>query len=179
MRRREFIAGAGSVAAWPMVARGQQSPVPLIGYVTAGFPNTFPNLTLAFQQGLNESGFTEGKTVIVERRYAEGRFDQLPNLVGELARHHVDLAHNPKIKEAFLRGLREQGYTEGRNVTIEDRFADNQYDRLPALAADLKPADLPVVQSVKLELVINLKTAKSLGLDIPPTLIARADEVIE
>ena len=43
----------------------------------------------------------------------------------------------PTHKEAFLRGLREQGYIDGRNVTIEDRFADNQYDRLPALASDL------------------------------------------
>ena len=46
-------------------------------------------------------------------------------------------AHPPTLKEAFLQGLREQGYIDGQNVTIEDRFADNQYDRLPALASDL------------------------------------------
>ena len=91
MRRREFIAGLGGAAAWPVVVRAQQPITPVIGYVSAGFPNTFPNLTLAFQQGLNESGFTEDKNVIVERRYGEGRFDRLPIVVAELARHHVDV----------------------------------------------------------------------------------------
>src|SRR5262245_55576127 len=64
---------------------------------------------------------------------ARGQQQALP-LIGCL---YSGLAPTPKPKEAFLRGLREQGYTEGRNVTIEYRFADNQYDRLPALASDL------------------------------------------
>ena len=74
----------------------------------------------------------------------------------------------------FRQGLGETGYVEGRNVSFEYRWADGQHDRLPALAADL-----PVQQPTKFEYVINLKTAKALGLTIPETLLATADEVIE
>jgi hypothetical protein len=83
--RRAFIAALGGAAAWPIVTRAQQPAVPVIGYVVPGLPNTFPNLTLAFQQGLNESGFTEGQSVIVQRRFADGHFERLPDLVTELA----------------------------------------------------------------------------------------------
>jgi putative ABC transport system substrate-binding protein len=83
VKRREFIAGLGSAMAWPLVARGQQQAMPVVGGLYSG------------------------------------------------------PAHPPKLKEAFLQSLRQQGYSDGRNVTIEDHFADNQYDRLPALASDL------------------------------------------
>jgi putative tryptophan/tyrosine transport system substrate-binding protein len=75
MNRREFIAGLGGAATWPVVTRGQQQAMPVVGGLYSG------------------------------------------------------PAHPPKLKEAFLQSLREQGYSDGRNVTIEDRFADNQYDQ--------------------------------------------------
>ena len=84
--RRKFGVALGGAVAWPVVARGQKPAVPVIGYLTSGPTNA-----------------------------------------------------NPKSREAFLQGLSEQGYTEGRNVTIEYRWADNQYERLPALASDLVP----------------------------------------
>jgi hypothetical protein len=75
------------------------------------------------------------------------------------------------MHEAFLQGLREFGYVEGQNLLLEHRYADGRLERIPTLAADLA-----VERPMKFELVINLKTAKALGLTIPPLLLFQADD---
>ena len=79
MRRREFIAGLGGAAAWPLVARGQQ-PMPMIGILSGGSPETFAPLEAPFREGLAEVGFVEGKNLAFAYRWARGQFERLPTL---------------------------------------------------------------------------------------------------
>jgi putative ABC transport system substrate-binding protein len=90
MRRREFIAGFGSAAAWPMAARAQQPAVPVIGFLSPqSADDDYKNVTVPFLQGLNESGYVEGQNVAVEYRHAENQVDRLPVLAADLVRRPV------------------------------------------------------------------------------------------
>ena len=326
MRRREFLAViGGGLATWPYAARAQQ-PMPVIGYLSSRSLGDSAALVAAFRKGLGEAGFIEGQNVAIEYRWAEGQYDRLPAQAADLARQGVavlvttggepsalaakaatstipivftaggdpvkiglvrslnrpggnatgvsvlttapeskrlGLLHelvpgakavavlidpNYREAEAQERELREAAGTLGQPIHIAyakndaeleqafqtlvrqgadallvgaDPFFDTRRDRIVAFAAErrmpavyqfreyvlagglmsygvslpegyhqvglyagqilkgAKPADLPIVQSIKFEFVINLKTAKSLGLEIPAMLLARADEVIE
>ena len=82
MKRREFIAGLGGAAAWPLVARAQQPAVPVIGYLgSQSADDEYKNFTVPFLQGLKETGYVEGQNVAVEYRWAENQIDRLPALV--------------------------------------------------------------------------------------------------
>ena len=326
MRRREFIAGLGSTAAWPVVARAQQPVVPVVGYLSNGSPERdTPSVAAAFRKGLSEMGYAEGRNVTIEYRSAEGHYDRLPGLADELVLRRVAViaaastpaalaakAATATIPIIFLGGvdpikiglvasfnrpggnltgvtglsgdlgakrlgllhellpraarfavLIDPNATTGESAPREVQAAAasinqqievlhastnreintafeslvqkrvdallvgsnalfiNRTVQLVTLAAHHrvptiyptrefvesgglmsygsrrldgyrqagiyvgrilkgeKPADLPVVQPTKFEFVINLQTARTLGLDIPPTLLALADEVIE
>jgi putative tryptophan/tyrosine transport system substrate-binding protein len=90
MRRREFIAGLGSAAAWPAVARAQQQAMPVIGFLSSQSADVdYKDVTVPFLQGLKETGYVEGQNLAVEYRYAENQLDRLPALAADLVRRRV------------------------------------------------------------------------------------------
>jgi putative tryptophan/tyrosine transport system substrate-binding protein len=326
MRRREFIAGLGSAAAWPAVTRAQQRVVPVIGFLHSQSPDGYAAVLAGFHQGLKEAGFVVGQNAAIEYRWANDQFDRLPALAAELVGHPVavivagggppstlaaksatsvlpivlvtgsdpvalglvaslnrpggnitgvtfitstlaskrlELLHellpqatrvgylsDPRMPtaEETTGDVLAAAHVLGQQIVVAEAQSENDFepafamlvqrrveallvgafplftrrrDRIVALAArheiaaiyqnrdyaldgglmsygasqaaafrlggtyvgqvlrGAKPADLPVQQSTKIELVINLKTAKALGLTIPETLLATADEVIQ
>jgi putative ABC transport system substrate-binding protein len=325
MSRREIMAALGTAAAWPLVAHAQQA-MPVVGFVNGGSTETSAPYVAAFRKGLSEAGYVEGRNVTVEYHWLDGQYDRMPALMADLVRRRVaviaeagapaaiaaraatatipivfgvgedpvklglvaslarpggnatginffvgevvakrlGLLHElvPKAvrvavlvnpadatnTETTLRDVQEAARVIGLQIHVLNASTSREIDaafgalarerpdalfvapdafftsrrvqfatltardRIPAayaqrefvaagglmsygtVGADMfrqvgvytgnilkgaKPADLPVVQSTRFEFVINLQTAKALGIDVPPTLLALTDEAIE
>jgi putative ABC transport system substrate-binding protein len=324
MRRREFIALVGGAVTLPLAAHAQRPASAVIGFLNSGSASEYAHVAAAFRQGLSETGYIEDRNVVIEYRWAEGQYDRLSTLAADLVRRQVlviaaNTAAVPVVKAAtttipivFITGtdpvstglvasLNRPGGNltgiTGLNVEVEpkrlellhelvpaatvmallvdptnpnagtitremqaaarplglqlhvlhantecdldaafatlgelragalvigsDAFFNNRSELLAALALrhavpaifqfrefvaagglmsyagsitddyrlagvytgrilkGEKPTDLPVQRGTKIDLIINLKTAKALGLTVPPPLLGRADEVIE
>jgi putative ABC transport system substrate-binding protein len=96
MRRRAFVQGVvGSAIAWPLAARAQQAAIPIVGFLSGWSSGDSVEYLDYFRRGLAESGYSEGRNVAIEFRYADGHFDRLPELVADLVQRRVNVIAIP------------------------------------------------------------------------------------
>jgi ABC transporter substrate binding protein len=191
MHRRSFLTLLGaSAAAWPLAARAQQPDrVRRIG-VLMPFAENDPEVKLrysAFTEALAHLGWTDGRNVRMDLRSAGSDANRIRALAQVVAGAQV-----PALRELIIRLAAQHRLpavypfrhyvasggliSYGPDQVDQWRPAAGYVDRI--LRGE-KPADLPVQAPTKYETVLNLKTAKALGLDVPATVLVRADEVIE
>src|SRR5262245_30735511 len=89
IERRKFLATLGGAAAWPLAARGQQQPMPVVGFINAGSAVANAHYGAAFRNGLNETGYIERQNVTVEYHWLGGQYNRLPALMADLVRRQV------------------------------------------------------------------------------------------
>jgi ABC-type uncharacterized transport system substrate-binding protein len=182
MKRRTFIAALGSALARPVVARAQQT-MPTVGFLHSGVQTAPHN---GFRAGLNDVGFVEGRNVTIEWRYAAGEYNRLPAIAADLVRRPVDVI-------SASGGVHTALAAKGATATVPIVFAVGSdpvkfglvasFNRpggnvtgVNFFTAELEAKPLGTTQ---FEFVLNLKTAKALGLAVPNAMQLLADEVIE
>jgi hypothetical protein len=179
--RREFITLLGGATAWPLAAGAQQGErMRRIGMLMASAESDQEGQArvTAFREGLQKLGWAEGHNIRIDYRWTTpGDAEATQRFAKELVALQPDLIlSNPAVYP--FRFFAELGGLLSYGVDLTDNFrrAAPYADRILKGA---KPSELPVQAPVKFELVINLKTAKALGLTVPQTLQVAADKVIE
>ena len=104
MRRRKFISLlGGTTIGWPLVARAQQASLPVVGFLNSASAQGYASMAAAFKQGLKESGYSDGRNVTIEYRWADDNNERLPAFAADLASRRVDVifANSPSIAAAL------------------------------------------------------------------------------
>jgi ABC-type uncharacterized transport system substrate-binding protein len=189
-------------------SRRAQQALPVVGYLNlGGSPESDASRLTGLRRGLNQTGYVEGRNVVIEYRWAGNQVDRLPVLVADLVQLPVSVivavgvpaalaakAASTSVPIVFSVGAdpvqfglvstlsRREFVMAGGLISYGTSMIEN-YRQVGLYAGRIlkgeKPAGLPVIQATKIELNINLKTAKTLGLEVPAKLLALADEVIE
>jgi putative ABC transport system substrate-binding protein len=102
LQRREFIAGLGGAAAWPVAGRAQQRVMPVVGFINGSNQDAEARYTAAFRKGLSETGYVEGQNVLVEYHWLDGHCERVPAVVDDFVRCRVAVITTPAFPPAAL-----------------------------------------------------------------------------
>lgn len=163
MRRRDFIAGIGGAAAWPLVARAQQ-PTPTVGLLNGvSFEGPYAAPVVGIRQGLQEAGFVEGQNLAIEYRTAGGEYERLPDLAADLVRHQAAIIIAIGAPRVALAATAAASTVPIVFATGSDAVEVGVVDSLNRPEANAAGASLATAEpaAMRLELMLDLRPGAS------------------